>query len=138
MDQKQRANALCLANIGDGTAVERVNEAISIALNNCLDKATKATAKRKVVLVLTMEPDEERDMIYTFVEVNLKLPFEVPGAGKAFVQTDATTGEMYAVAIARKGGEEQDAPGQQTLPGVPTEPPAREARVVQMPKAVNE
>jgi hypothetical protein len=134
----QRPNALCLANIGDGTAVERVNEAIGLALNNCLDKSTKATAKRKVVLTLTLEPDEDRDMLYTFVEVKLGFPFETPGAGKAFVQTDAATGETYVVASPRKGGEEGDVPGQQTLPGVDASAPPREGKVVPIKSVVNE
>ena len=139
MEPKQRPNALCLANVGDGTAVERIEEAIRSAVANCLDKNASWKKPRKVVFTVQLDVmDEDRDAIITSIEAKAVLPGETPGLGKAFVQIDAQTGEQYVVAVAKKGGEDGDVPGQQMLPGVPVDPPAREARVVQMPKAINE
>lgn len=82
---------LSLANLGGGGAVERFEDELQAVLENILDRNTKATAKRKIVMEVTFCPDESRSVIHHEVKIISKP-----------APMTSTVGLLY---LARRGGK---------------------------------
>jgi hypothetical protein len=90
----------------DETGSERVNRALKALIENVNDSRFPATAKRKIVVTIEAEPDEERRDLKTFITVETKFPAEKAAGSMVYINTDAQTGETYAtVGVAAKQGE---------------------------------
>ena len=75
MDQK-----LSLATIKGGAAIEMVDNALQELLENIVDPNTDATTKRKVMLTLTLAPDQERESMHVKLDVRSSFaPHEAVG-----------------------------------------------------------
>lgn len=64
---------LDLTNLSDGGVQEKFDMAMQKLLENIHDPNTKATAKRKLTLTLTLEPDDNRQAIKTTSNVSSTL-----------------------------------------------------------------
>jgi len=53
---------LSLTNLGKGAAVEKFDHELGEVLTNILDPNTEATAKRRIVLEVTIRPNKDRRM----------------------------------------------------------------------------
>lgn len=66
-------NQIDFATLRDGACMEQVNEAIAKCVANALYVNTEAEAKRKVVVAITIEPNEQRDVAAVQVTVKSTL-----------------------------------------------------------------
>ncbi|HKX31346.1 MAG TPA: hypothetical protein VJ302_26915 [Blastocatellia bacterium] len=62
-----------LANLGDGSAVERFNYELQRVLNNISDPNTEAKTPREVTLKVKIKPNIDRDFSAVTIEVRSKL-----------------------------------------------------------------
>ena len=64
---------LNISNIADGALVEQVDCEIQKVLANIIDVNTDATKKRKIVVTLTFEPSDDRDITDVTFETKSQL-----------------------------------------------------------------
>lgn len=62
-----------LENLGNGAAEELIQTALQEVIKNILDPNTKATAKREIILTITMQPDDRRTSVGSRISVKTKL-----------------------------------------------------------------
>lgn len=74
----QVANKKSILEMAMGGIEEVVNREVDRVISNVLDLNTKATAKRKIVLTLTFEPDETRGRLDLDVQAKSTLAPIVP------------------------------------------------------------
>lgn len=66
-----------LEDLANGAVKEKLSHALAEVANNIMDQNTDATKARKVTLVISMKPDEMREVISTTVDVKTTLTPEV-------------------------------------------------------------
>lgn len=54
--------AMSLENLGDGAAIEMFNDELQKILDNIVDPNAQAKKDRKIVLTVTIKPDEDRQI----------------------------------------------------------------------------
>lgn len=91
MEDKNRASILEMAV---GAIEERVNYEMDKVIQNILDRNTKATAKRKVVVELVLTPDDDRKVIAVSATAKSTLCATNHVATSLYVGTDPSTGEL--------------------------------------------
>lgn len=64
---------ISLANLKGGAAIELVDDAFATVLENIIDPNRPATATRKIALLLTISPNESREMFGLKMDVKLTL-----------------------------------------------------------------
>lgn len=74
----QVANKKSILEMAMGGIEEVVNREVDRVICNVMDPSTKATAKRKIVLTLTFEPDETRGRLDLDVQAKSTLAPIVP------------------------------------------------------------
>lgn len=74
----QVANKKSILEMAMGGIEEVVNREVDRVICNVMDPSTKATAKRKIVLTLTFEPDETRGRLDLDVQAKSTLAPNVP------------------------------------------------------------
>lgn len=82
--------AINLEKFAEGALAEKVNIELQKVMENINDPNTEANKARKVVITLTLKPDEKREIIATTVDTKSTL---VPSKGVAttmLLGTDAT------------------------------------------------
>ena len=79
------ASGISLVDIGQGAAVEKFDHELQQALDNIQDPNTPARKARKVVLTVTITPDEEREMGKVRIEAKCVLPAPEPSDIKWFL-----------------------------------------------------
>jgi len=96
-----------LASLGSGAAEEKFETAFQRVLDNIADPNTPWKTKRKIVLTVTIEPNETRSYADMEIEVDVKL-----AKGKAYHSA-------LAMGLSTDGPVAREAdPNQQMLPGV--------------------
>lgn len=80
-----------------GAIMERVDYEMSRIVDNIMDANTKATAKRKLVVTVVLQPDDERANIVADVTAKSTLAATNPVRTSLYVAGDPTTGEMSVV-----------------------------------------
>ncbi len=88
-----------LATLAQGGAVEMVNEALEEAFKDIRDPNTPANAERKVVLTLSMKPDDERQIVTMQIGVEKKLA-KVRPSGALIELSRQRDGSILAVEVA--------------------------------------
>lgn len=63
-----------LGELAAGAAGERFDYTMQRLVDNIRDLNTDATAKRKIMLEITMQPSEDRETIATSIKVNTTMP----------------------------------------------------------------
>jgi len=91
MDKINEASILEMAM---GAIEERVNYEMDRVIKNILDRNTKATAKRKVVVELTLTPDDDRKVISVSATAKSTLCSTNAIATSLYLGADPTTGEL--------------------------------------------
>lgn len=81
---------------GEETLRQKVDRALAELTRNIDSQLHPATAKRKVVITIEAEPDEERRDVRVLCGVETKFPAERPAPAMVYLNTDAQTGETYA------------------------------------------
>lgn len=90
MNQKlQKEEELKLLNLNDGDAAERFDFELAKVLKNILDPNTDAKATRKVVLTVTIKPDEKRERLDINIQALPTLAPYLPSQTMAFIGKDA-------------------------------------------------
>lgn len=85
---------LDLSAIGEGGLQEKVDKELEKVFDNILDPNTDIKTKRKLTIILTMVPDETREVISTSMEVKSSL---APQTGVATtVLVGQKDGKVYA------------------------------------------
>lgn len=82
-----------LQTINDGKAIKKFDFELKRAIQNCLDGNTESKKPRKVILEMTLKPDDERISITSSFQVKTKLVPDVEcidllmmsQSGKAYV-----------------------------------------------------
>lgn len=80
-----------------GAIMERVDYEMSRIVDNIMDANTKATAKRKLVVTVVLQPDDERANIVADVTAKSTLAATNPVRTSLYVAGDPATGEMSVV-----------------------------------------
>lgn len=62
-----------IESLKNGAVAERFNDAIARIIENVMDKNTDYKVNRKVVISLSMKPNEDRDLISTTIDVKTTL-----------------------------------------------------------------
>ena len=86
---------LCVENLGDGKALEKVNFELGRLIANCLDPNTDPKATRTVVLKIKVKPVQDRSSAEVTFVAESKIAADVEGVetihltkdGAAFVNT---------------------------------------------------
>ena len=91
MDKINEASILEMAM---GAIEERVNYEMDRVIKNILDRNTKATAKRKVVVELTLTPADDRKVISVSATAKSTLCPTNAIATSLYLGADPTTGEL--------------------------------------------
>ena len=111
-------NAKSIVEMARGAIMERVNYEMARVMDNILDANTKATAKRKLTLTLTFQPDDERTTIGVSVVAKTALAATNPVVTSLYLVGEDGTGEVQA------GEMVAQIPGQTRLEGAEQEAPA--------------
>lgn len=105
-----------LLQMAKGAIQERVDYEVSRVVDNILDMNTEAKVKRKVVLTITMTPDEDRQVVKIEASAKSTLAPVTP-VGTSLVITADSNGEMILAEIVPQVpgqismiGDEQEAP----------------------------
>lgn len=117
-DGKVRLETLC-----GGAVNERFQQAFQEALDNIVDVDTPVRKKREIVIKVTLEPTEDREMIKVNAEVNKKLANPSGSAGLFHVGR-AKGGRAVAYEFNPRQGRlalEKPAPVTTVGPGFPVE-----------------
>lgn len=101
-----------------GAFLERVDYEMPKVIDNILDSNTKPTAKRKMVLTITFEPDEERQNINVNFSCKTTLAPTNPARTSLYVAGENSTGEVQIVEMVPQ------IPGQVDIYGGEQERPA--------------
>lgn len=120
----QVANKKSILEMAMGGIEEVVNREVDRVICNVMDPSTKATAKRKIVLTLTFEPDETRGRLDLDVQAKSTLAPIVP-IKTALCITKGRGGELLMAEMMPQ------VPGQIDMDGDETPEPAM-ARVGRM------
>ena len=91
-----------LTNLGNGTAVERFEDGFKEVLENCMDVNTVQKRVRKVILEVTLLPNEERTEVAMSIKCETKLSPPSPVESIAFI------GRKDGIAIAVEHNPEQE------------------------------
>ena len=105
-----------LLQMAKGAIQERVDYEVSRVVDNILDMNTEAKVKRKVVLTITMVPDEDRQVVKIEASAKSTLAPVTP-VGTSLVITADGNGEMILAEIIPQ------VPGQLSLTGEVQEAP---------------
>lgn len=120
----QIANKKSILEMAMGSIAEVVDREVDRVICNVMDANTKATAKRKIVLTLTFEPDETRGRLDLDVQAKSTLAPIVP-IKTALCITRGRDGELLMAEMVPQ------VPGQIDMDGEETPEPAM-ARVGRM------
>lgn len=120
----QRNSILQMAK---GAFQERVDYEMSKVIDNILDLNTKATAKRKIVLTIEFQPDDERHTIGVAVQAKATLAATNPVATALCITGDGN-GEMVVAEMVPQ------IPGQLNFNGTEQEKP----KILKLATAVNQ
>lgn len=115
-----------LATLAGGAAVEMVNEALEEAFRDIRDPNTPPTAKREVRLVLTLTPDESRQLIKVDIGAERKLAKVRPSTAMIEL-TRQRDGQILAVELSARPSRQRDIPGTEDE-AVPSATPITAAR----------
>lgn len=99
-----------LATLAEGAAVEMVNEALVEAFRDIRDPNTPATAKREIKLVLTLAPDEERQIVKMDIGVEKKLAKVRPSTAMIELSRQRD-GQILAVELSARPSRQREIPG---------------------------
>ena len=106
-----------LETINDGKAINKFNFELKRAIQNCMDGNTSTKKPRKVILEMTLKPDETRESITSSFEVKTKLCPDVEcvdllmmsQSGKAYVaNTKQMDIEDQLLEIEQMGAQESE------------------------------
>lgn len=103
MGRSKEFEKVCLANLGHGVAAELVDREIEEVMRNVTDPNTVAKAKRKIIMEITLAPDERRETCAVVVSCYSKLARVKPHESTVHVLKDG--GEPVAVQRPVEGGE---------------------------------
>lgn len=113
MENDKRSSLLQMAK---GAIQERVDYEVSRVVDNILDMNTEAKVKRKVVLTISMSPDDDRQVVKIEASAKSTLAPVVP-VGTSLVITADGNGEMILAEIVPQvpgqismTGDEQEVP----------------------------
>lgn len=67
-----------ITKMAQGRIIEKINEEMTAVMGNIQDPRTPATAKRRMTVVLTFEPTEERDFVAVTAAVKTALATHSP------------------------------------------------------------
>lgn len=81
----EQEEGISLANLLDGLAVERFDRELVKVLANIMDPNTPATAKREVVLKVSIKPDQSRDLSAVHIHVASKLAAAEKASTRLFI-----------------------------------------------------
>lgn len=70
---KTKERPVCLANLGEGAALERFDRELEKVLKNIADPNTAAKKPRKVVLEVTFNPSDDRSMGNVLISAHSKI-----------------------------------------------------------------
>jgi len=79
-----------LAGIGGGATIERFDLGLQAALDNIQDPNTDPKKPRKVILTLTINPDQDRNYGKYTIDVQTKLAPIMPHPGRVFMGRTVT------------------------------------------------
>ena len=99
---------ISLATLADGAAIEMIDEGLEAAWKDIIDPNTPAKSKRSVTLILTLEPDEDRNLVTIGIQVDKKLAKVRPSVARVELCRGAG-GKLIAVELRSRQAE---------LPGV--------------------
>ena len=116
-----------LATLAQGGAVEMVNEALEEAFRDIRDPNTPATTERKIILTLSMKPDEERQIVTMAIGVEKKLA-KVRPSGAMIELSRQRDGRIVAVEIASMPSRQRALPVLEEEIPVPGATPINAAR----------
>lgn len=111
-------NAKSILEMARGAIMERVNYEMARVMDNIMDANTKATAKRKLTLTLTFQPDDERATIGVSVVAKTTLAATNPVVTSLYLAGEDGTGEVQAVEMVPQipGQVGMDGAEQEALP----------------------
>ena len=105
-----------ILQMAKGAFEERVDYEMERVIDNILDRSTKATAKRKIVLTIEFVPDDDRQMIGVSVTAKSTLVATNPVTTSLCITSDHN-GEMVVAEMVPQipgqmamGGEIQESP----------------------------
>ena len=83
-------NKATLETIGGGEAVNKFNYELNKVIANCKDLNTEAKKVRKVILEVSLLPDEARENIAVKIQASSKIAPDAPCSDQLIVAPDAT------------------------------------------------
>lgn len=86
----QIANKKSILEMAMGSIAEVVDREVDRVICNVMDANTKATAKRKIVLTLTFEPDETRGRLDLDVQAKARWRRSCPSKQRCALPGDGT------------------------------------------------
>ena len=87
-------NRASIVEMAMGAIEERVNYEMDRVIQNILDRNTQATGKRKVVVELTIVPDDDRKVLAVSATAKSTLVQTNPVKTALYLGTDPKTGEL--------------------------------------------
>ena len=110
------ANRDSIMQMARGAFIERVDYEMNRVIENIMDRNTSPTAKRKITLTITMQPDDQRQNIGVSVSAKSTLAATNPVTTSLFVTGDSN-GELVVAEMVPQ------IPGQMDLDGEVQEQP---------------
>lgn len=90
-------STVCLETLGGGAAAEMFADELQKIVGNINDPNTSATKARKLVLTLTLTPDERREKCNVEIECNSKLAPVNPYGTTFWLAMDREEGVIKAI-----------------------------------------
>lgn len=92
----QNSINVSLSDIADGEVQEQFTAEMKKVAQNILDVNTKAKAKRKVAIELTLEPNDQRDAVDVTINIKSKLAPQIGVGTTMLVGRNVDTGMIEA------------------------------------------
>jgi hypothetical protein len=102
MQEDPHFKAVTLAALAEGALGERFDLALEDARKNIRDPNTKPTAKRKIVIEVTLQPNEDRETIVATFDVRTSMATLKPYQMPLFVGTENGRAAIVAIAPQRE------------------------------------
>jgi hypothetical protein len=103
---QDEVEGISIATLNDGAAVLQINAALSEAWRNIHDINTPALEKRKIVLEVTLIPDEARELILVETKVTKKFASDKPAITRVLL--GETGGQLLASELVSPSSKQTD------------------------------
>ena len=97
-----REDPMSLTNLGDGAAIEQFDEELQKVLDNIVDPNTEAKQVRKIILTVSIKPDDDRSIGEICIECDSRKGPQLKFFTKCLIGRTGKHGEARELDVQQK------------------------------------